>query len=216
MMKNYSFLWVLLCCLWAPASFGQISELVKDPNVVQLSGVVVTGDSLRPVPFSTVYRKNDIQGTVTDLYGFFSLPALSGDTIRFSCVGYMPAEYVIPDTITANRYSVVQILSRDTVQLATTFIYPWPATKEKFKEDFLALDLPLDETERARKNLESIMLYNRMAELGMDGSENYKVAMQKQARQFTYAGQAPPQQIFSPLAWAKFIDAWRNGAFKRQ
>jgi hypothetical protein len=131
-------------------------------------------------------------------------------------VGFIPAEYVIPDTISANRYSVVQILSRDTVQLATTFIYPWPANKEQFKEDFLALDLPLDESERARKNLESIMLYNRMAELGMDGSENYKFAMQQQAQQMTYAGQAPPQQIFSPIAWAKFIDAWRSGAFKRQ
>ena len=50
--------------------------------VVQLTGVVVEGDSLGPVPFATVYRARDQRGTITDEYGFFAIPARVGDTIR--------------------------------------------------------------------------------------------------------------------------------------
>ena len=44
------------------------------PMVVQLTGVVVEGDSLGPVPFATVYRERDQRGTITDEYGFLPSP----------------------------------------------------------------------------------------------------------------------------------------------
>lgn len=184
-------------------------------DVVQFSGLVVTGDSLSPIPFTTVYRARDNKGTVTDVRGFFAIPALKGDTVRFSSVGYLATEFVIPDTLSANRYNVVQYLSRDTIFINTTYIYPWN-TKEKMKQEILALNLDDDATERARKNLESIMLYNRMAEVGMDGSENFKYSMLQQSQRISYAGQVPPQNIFNPIAWAQFIQAWKEGAYRRR
>ena len=48
------------------------------------------------------------------------------------------------------------------------------------------------------------------------GGENYKIAMQQQAQRISYAGQAPPQNIFSPIAWAQFIKAWQSGAYKKK
>lgn len=53
-------------------------------DVVQISGMVVTGDSLSPLSFATVYRMRDSRGTMTDANGFFSIPALEGDTLRVS------------------------------------------------------------------------------------------------------------------------------------
>ena len=182
---------------------------------MQFSGLVVTGDSLSPIPFTTVYRVRDNKGTVTDVRGFFAIPALKGDTIRFSSVGYSSTEYVIPDTLSANRYNVVQYLSRDTIYINTTYIYPW-RTKERMKREILALNLDDDATERAKKNLESIMLYNRMAEVGMDGSENFKYSMLQQSQRISYTGQVPPQNIFNPIAWAQFIQAWKEGAYRRR
>ena len=204
-----------LCTIFFSLSSMAQGDLEDANDVVQFSGIVVTGDSLSPVPFVTVYRTRDAKGTITDTKGFFSIPVLKGDTIRFSSIGYVPTQMSISDTLSANRYNVVQFLGVDTVMVATTFIYPWP-TKQKMKEEILALRLEDDQAERARKNLESIMMYNRMAEMGMDGSENYKVAMQQQAQRISYAGQAPPQNIFSPIAWAQFIKAWQGGAYKKK
>lgn len=183
-------------------------------EVVQFSGVVVTGDSLLPVAYTNVILKNSNRGTMTDDYGFFTLPAFKGDTIRFSNVGYRPVEFRIPDSLDAKRYSVVQVLRRDTVQIPTTFVYPWP-TPEKFKEEFLALELNEDAVERARKNLDPDEMYDDMMEMGMDSREAYKHAMRKREEDFRYAGQAPPIQVLNPIAWAKFIEAWKNGDFKR-
>ncbi|MGB1032616.1 MAG: carboxypeptidase-like regulatory domain-containing protein [Flavobacteriales bacterium] len=203
----------LLFFFCTPVALLAQDELSND--VVQFSGLVVTGDSLSPIPFATVYRVRDNRGTVTDTRGFFSIPAIKGDTIRFSSVGYIPTEIYISDTLSSNRYNVVQYLNTDTVQIQTSFIYPWP-TKQKFKQELLALDLDADEEERARQNLEAIMLYNRMAELGADGGEAYKASMIQQSQRISYSGQVPPQNIFSPIAWAQFISAWKKGAYKKK
>ena len=212
-MIRYFFLTVGLLFLIVGAQAQETSK--APPKVIQFSGIVVTGDSLTPVPYTSVYRERDNRGTITDFYGFFSLPTYEGDTIRFTCVGLADAEFVIPDTLTANRYNVVQFMTVDTVQIPATFIYPWPAP-EKFKEEFLALELPDSEEERARKNLESVMMYDRMIEMGADGSENYKIAVQEQTQRNYWAGQTPPLSVFNPIAWAKFIEAWQNGDFKEE
>ncbi|MFT4778896.1 MAG: hypothetical protein ACI80P_001749 [Flavobacteriales bacterium] len=193
-------------------TFAQSDSLLQ---VVQFSGVVVTGDSLNPVPFTTVYRERDQRGTITDSYGFFSIPTFVGDTIRFSCIGYLRSDYVIPDSLENDRYNIVQVLGRDTVMVSTTFIYPYP-TKERFRQEFLALDLADSKEELAKRNLEAALLYERMQESGMSASENYRYAMQQQTRQISYAGQMPTISLLNPIAWAQFIEAWRSGAFKRQ
>ncbi len=208
-MRNFILLFVLVVSI---NSFGQSDSLQQ---VVQFSGVVVTGDSLNPVPFTTVYRERDQRGTITDSYGFFSIPTFVGDTIRFSCIGYMKSEYVIPDSLANDRYNIVQVLGRDTVMVSTTFIYPYP-TKERFRQEFLALDLADSKEELAKKNLEAALLYERMQESGMSASENYRYAVQQQSRQISYAGQMPTISLLNPIAWAQFIEAWRSGAFKRQ
>ena len=64
------------------------TNVVPDVEVVQISGMVVTGDSLAPLAYATVFRSRDLRGTMTDVNGFFSIPALAGDTITVSSVGY--------------------------------------------------------------------------------------------------------------------------------
>lgn len=206
--------WTLLFVL---IIFSLCAEAQDDdePCVVQFSGLVVTGDSLTPVPFTTVFRTRDERGTITDNLGFFSIPAYAGDTIKFSSVGYLAAKYVIPDSLSTNRYNMVQVMRRDTVQLETTFIYPWP-TKERFREEFLSLDLPDTKEEVAQRNLEAAMLYERMNEMGMTADENYRYAMQRETQKIQYTGAIPTVSLLNPIAWAQFIQAWRRGDFGKQ
>jgi len=183
-------------------------------KIIQFSGILVTGDSLSPVPFAAVWSESrPYQGTMTDYFGFFSIAAIAGDKVNFSSIGYRTSIFVVPSDLPANRMSVVQFMRRDTVQLPTTFVYPWPS-KERFKEEFLALDLPDDNIQRAKKNLDPEQMYSAMVEMGMGANENFKYAMNIQHDKLRYANQAPPIQILNPIAWAKFIQAWRDGDFK--
>jgi hypothetical protein len=186
-----------------------------DSDLVQFTGVTVTGDSLIGVPYVIVKVKGTNHGTITDYYGFFSFVARLGDTIEFSCVGFHKARYIIPDTLKENRYSLIQILSIDTINLPTANVYPWP-TKDEFKQAFVNLQLPDDDYARARKNLDKNNLEAIAMNLPPDASLNYKYSQNERTSQLYYAGQLPQNTLLNPIAWAKFIQAWKSGAFKRK
>lgn len=207
-VKKFAALTVLLLT-------GLLVHSQSRDSLIQFSGVVVSGDSLTPVPFTSILIKGSNRGTITDFYGYFSIVAQKRDTIQFSSVGYKNSYYIIPDTLHSDRYSLIQILTSDTITLPVASVYPWP-TIEDFKLAFMNLDIPDDDLERARKNLEESEMRERMQATLMDGSLNYRYQSSLYSSQLYYAGQAPPINLLNPLAWAKFIRAWRRGDFRRK
>ena len=185
----------------------------NDEDLVQFSGVVVTADSLNPVPFTHILVKGTRKGTMADYHGFFSFVAKKGDTIQFSAVGFTPDKYILPDTLKNNRYSLIQVMKVDTLTLSETVIFPWPTVKQ-FKQAFVELDIPDDDLERAKKNLALAEMKERMWNTPMDGSMNYKNYIDQKTSKLYYAGQLPPNNLLNPLAWAEFIKAWKEGRFK--
>lgn len=191
------------------------SAQTKEQKLVQFSGVIVSGDSLRPVPFTNVTIKQTRRGTMSDYFGFFSFVAHANDTIIFSALGYKKARFIIPDSLSDSKYSLIQVLTNDTILLKETVIYPWP-TREQFKEAFLNIRIPDDDMDRALRNLQLAEMKERREDTRMDGSQNYKYAMQQQYSRLYTAGQLPYNNLLNPLAWAQFIQAWQNGEFKRK
>lgn len=184
-------------------------------KLIQFSGVVVTSDSLDPVAFTNVIIHNTRRGTMTDVYGYFSFVAQEEDTIVFSAVGYQRSSYRIPTDLEDNKYSLIHLMTKDTVELGVTTIYPWPS-KEQFREAFLTLNVPDDDDMRVARNLAQEDLAMLMATTPMDGSENYKYSMQLDQTKLYYSGQAPPINLFNPVAWSQFIQAWQRGDFKNK
>ncbi|MBC8485941.1 MAG: carboxypeptidase-like regulatory domain-containing protein [Bacteroidetes bacterium] len=208
--KKLLFIFLLCFCL-----HGLLHAQVDENELIQFSGIVVTADSIKPVPFTNIVIKNTWRGTVADYYGYFSFVARINDTVVFSSVGFKKGKFVIPDTISSNRYSLIQVMTSDTILLPQTVIYPWPS-REQFKEAFLALDVPDDDYERARKNLNAAKLKEMAASYPMDGSMNYQYSMQLYQDKLYYIGQTQPITILNPFAWAQFIKAWEEGKFKRK
>lgn len=191
------------------------SKPVPNDSLIQFSGIVVERDSLRPISFTKIMITNSNRGTTSDFYGYFSFVAHISDTIEFSAVGFKTAKFVIPDTLSTDRYSLIQVLAVDTVLLKETVVYPWP-TKEQFEQNFLAANIPDDDTEKAKKNLAQEEMKLQYENMPMDGSMNFKANMQQQYSKLYYAGQYPPNNLLNPIAWAKFIEAWKRGDFKKQ
>lgn len=187
----------------------------KARKLVQFTGIVVEGDSLKPVPYTSIIIKNANRGTISDYFGYFSFVAQESDTLQFSAIGYANASFIIPDTLTTNKYSLIQVLRTDTVYLQTTEVYPWP-TKEQFKQAFLKLEMPEDDLDRASRNMARADMKERMTGMAMDASLNYKYSMQQYQSKLYYAGQLPPNNLLNPIAWAKFIQAWKRGDYKKK
>ncbi|MFT6845606.1 MAG: hypothetical protein ACJAUV_001803 [Flavobacteriales bacterium] len=196
------------------SSHAQIFSNFND-SLIQFSGIVVTGDSLKPVSFTNIFVKGQNRGTVSNYLGYFSLVTKANDTLQFSTIGYKTSTFVIPDTLSADRYSAVHILHKDTFLLRETIIYPWPSI-EQFKNAFVRLNIPDDDIERARKNLDPAQLAAQAAVMPNSGSMNFKFDMEQHNQRIYYAGQSPPINLFNPIAWAQFIQAWREGDFKKK
>lgn len=189
-------------------------EAVK---VVQFSGRVISmeDDRINQLMYTNIAVKGTSRGTVSDIDGFFSLPVRETETVIFSRIGYEPKEFQVPQDLDGNLYSKDIILTKDTLFLPEAFIYPWP-DKDYFKIEFLALEVgnPLEELVQQNLAPERIELLRSI--LPVDGGEVSKIELQQAQQAYYYAGQTRPMNIFNPLSWKKFIDAIKNGDFKKK
>lgn len=189
-------------------------QAFKD-SIIQISGITMTSDSLRAIPAVSVLVKGQGRGTISNSQGVFSIVAFKGDTLTFSAVGFRKKDYKIPLELVGNRFSVIQLMSEDTIYLSETIIKPYPTRKE-FEKMFVSMDIPNDMYEVARKNNDQARLRALARTIPVDAAGAYNVYMRKQQQSLYYAGQTPPQNIFNPLAWAQFIESWKRGDFKRK
>jgi hypothetical protein len=191
------------------------AQLNTENTVIQFSGIVVTGDSLHPIPFANIRIAGTSVGTFCDSRGFFSFVARKGDYIIFSAVGFHTSRFRISDTLTASRYSWIQMLQNDTMLLTETVIYPWP-TVQALEFAVLQYRVPENDYDRAMKNMALQEFKERNMELPPDGAMNYRHQMQSIVNKSYYNGQYMPNQLLNPFAWAQFLKAWNDGLFKRK
>ncbi len=189
-------------------------ENYKD-SVVQLYGVVMSADSLEALPSVSIMVKGRNQGTLSNDQGVFSIVVLKGDEITFTSVGYKPKSVIIPKNIDGNQQSMIQLLVQDTVYLPATIIRKYP-TREEFARDFANTQVPDDQLEIARQNLSEANRKALLAAYPKDGKEATNYYLQQNSRKYYSAGQLPPMNIFNPMAWSEFIQAWKRGDFKNQ
>jgi len=195
--------------------FGKEETNAQQNRLIQYSGIVVSTDSAAtPVPFATVYNRAIKLGAVANYQGFFSFAARVGDTIEVSSVGYRTGLTIVPDIPENQSYTAIIFLQPDIKTLPETRVYPW-FSKQQFRDAFVHLNIPDDDIERARKNLNA----QKMAELGQtiqDPNLNARQTLSNYAYTYYYQGQYQPQAILSPTAWMQFFNALKSGAYKQQ
>lgn len=218
-MSYHSFriVFLLSICLLTGGFALFAQQIDGDNQLVQFSGLVLDGTNseLLPVPFATIAIRDKGRGTYADFNGFFSIVVEKGDIISFTSIGYRTVEFQIPDTLKDNRLPIVQLMSRDTFNLPETVVFPWPS-KEHFKIEFLAMDVTSDMQRRALENLAQENLERGRQDLAYDGRESASYYLRQQSNAFYHIGQQPPMNIFNPLSWAKFFEAWKRGDFKKK
>lgn len=210
--KIRSYFMAVVCC-----SLLVFTAKAQDPyeNIIQINGVTMTADTLRAVPMVTVMVKNKNRGVQSSNMGVFSIVAYKGDTLQFSAIGFRSKEYAIPNNLKGHYFSLIQLMVQDTFYLPETIIRPLPS-REQFEYAFRNWHIPDDQLEMARKNTDALTLRALAYTMPKNGSENQAAYQQLQAQQAVYYGQQKPMNIFNPLAWAEFFDAWKRGDFRKK
>lgn len=219
-MKNIALLFMAIFyfgnSINAQTTTSNTTSTSTSPNpYILFSGLVLTADSLKAVPFVTI--KSTRKGIIgySEYNGHFSIVVKKGDTLLFTQVEHKPSYHIIPDTLSQDRYYVVKLIEQDTIDLPTIFIRAMPP-RASFDKYFLTADIPDDALERARKNLEQEQLKEAIKNKPQDSKQSYSLLNKQRAESLYYTNQVPPMKIFSPLAWQEFLQAWKRGDFKKK
>jgi len=181
-------------------------------RVIQVSGLVVGGDSLYGIPGVHVYIPKAGRGTVTSAVGYFSMPVLQGDSIVIRSMGYKEKSYVVPHE-NADQLSVIIQLNEDTTLLPEVLIFPYP-TERLFKEAFMALKLPETDMDNMHRNLNDQVLKRMLYNAKPDGSQMHSYYMQQQIQKQDYKYNSPTFNFLNPFAWSQFIKSVKQGGLK--
>lgn len=202
---------IAACVVLPGLCFGQFDKL-KD-SIVQLSGIVMTADSLKALQGATVTIKKDHRATITNEMGVFNITASKGDTILFTFVGFKSQEVLVPFNIPGNEYTIIKTMTTDTQYLAVTIIRPKP-TRAQFERDFVNLKVDNTQDSIMRQNMDPKMLKGLSKSLARDAGENTNYTLKNQAEHYYNSGQIPPMKLFDIPSWKKFIKSWKSGAYK--
>lgn len=197
-------------------SFGQSQRFIQpDSMMIQLSGVIVAEDDLEALAYTTVFDKTIRKGVIADFYGFFSTVVFPGDTVFFSYYGYKASSYIVPDTLTDERYSIIHMMQKDTLNLPAVDVYPWPS-REDFARAFIDMQPYDDAIRRAQRELSGETLAFVAARVQGDASLAYGTAQNAYYTRLYTNGQLPANNLLNPYAWAKLVKDWKEGKLKKQ
>lgn len=207
---------ILALIFFSSDAFSQVSDsLVIDTNLIQLSGVVVSNDDLEPLAYTTIFDKSQRRGVIADYYGYFSLVVMPGDTLYFSYYGYKTSSFIVPDSLQDNRYSIIHMLQKDTLNLPAVVVYPWPS-REDFARAFLDMRPYDDALRRAQRQLSGESLAFVAAKLESDSGLSQSYARNQMYTALYTNGQLPVNNLLNPYSWAKLIQDWRGGKLARE
>lgn len=208
MIRNTSILFIVcLLILGNKNAFGQQGE------IIQISGVTMTADSLHAVPFVTVTVKGQNRGANSNEAGIFSLATRKGDTLHFSLIGYRSKDYVIDKNLKGTFFNMVQLMVQDTFYLPETIIRPIPSD---FDYAFKYWDFGEDQYTTAMRNTSRQALLRVMYSLPKNGAENQSYYQMQEVQNSYYYGQQKPMNILNPFKWAEFIEAWKRGDYRKK
>lgn len=194
---------LFLCSLIAQDTENKYDTI----EIIRLSGIVVgySGDSISPLPFVDITIKNTFRGTTSSGNGHFNIFARKGDTLVFSYIGYKKSELPLPKNIKGEKYSVIEYMEQDTIDVSETIIYEFPSYQE-FKRAFIDLDDKHEELDlRADPDLRGDEQTSNM---------NQRNSIQLQNAVLYESGQVPTTNYVNPLAWEKFIRNWGKGKYR--
>lgn len=188
---------------------------IDTSKIIQLSGVAVSEEDLTQLPYTTVYDRSLKRGVISDYYGFFSLVVMPGDTLVFSGYGYKTSTYIVPDTLKDNRYSIIHMMYKDTLNLPEVTVYPWPS-REDFARYFVNMEPYDDALRRAQRELSGESLAFVAARLEGDAGLAYGYVQNQRNTKIYTNGQLPVNNLLNPYSWAKLIQDWKAGKLSRQ
>ncbi len=143
---------IFCCAIILAFVFSKETKAQKfNRDSIFFTGAVMDQADLKGLPYAH-FSVNKKRGGTTNEIGRFSLWVNSGDTIKYSFVGYNDVNVVVNDSLQREDYLFGVFLSKDTIALQEVLILP---RFGDFKEAFKYAKVNTPEYVRAKNNVNS-------------------------------------------------------------
>lgn len=188
---------------------GKSLNAQEKEKIVQLSGLMMNGDSTQTIFGVHIFEASRGRGTISDYRGWFSKAFYVGDTIIFSAIGFKNRSFVIPDPGT-DKLTLVVALEDEITQLADVEVNPFP-TEELFKEAILAMNLNEDQ-QNVLNSYDPEFVQRMVLTMPLEGSSdmNYRYLMNQQYNNLQFNSGPRTNPLLNPFAWAQFINTLKK------
>ena len=134
-MRSSSLLFLLLLFVFTDLK----AQVAETRALVSIEGFITNlqGKYIENVHVVDVSGKT---GTTSNWQGQFRINTYPGDTLRITCVGYIPFKYHIPISLQSPVIPLHVVIQVDTLEISGVEIYPWPADAKALKEAVLAME----------------------------------------------------------------------------
>jgi len=192
----------------------------SEPIVIQFSGIVVTGDSSFGLPGAHIYVPKWRRGTATNEVGYFSMPALAGDSIVIKHIGFKKKYIILPDGKDKQSYTYIVDLKEDTTELAEITVMPYP-TYQLFKKAFVSMETPeKEEMENWEKNMNKEDLKRMMLAMGPSSYESYRTYSLQEIKRIENDNMLTGGTVNNPLlnlfAWVNLVKEIKSEIKKKK
>ena len=210
MILRYTLRLLLFLCISSVGGQLSAQDETEQPRVIQFTGVVFASDSSTVVPGVHVYTPYGGRGTTTNPYGFFSMPALEGDSIVFSAIGFKRTYYIVPPHEAEHSLRLIMYMQEDVTYLQEVEIFPYPS-EATFKAAILAAQLPNQEDlDNLDAWLSSEVMDRMYINMPNTPNMNYRYFNQQQLDHTVRQYQTQANPLLNPFAWASFIRSLKN------
>ncbi|GAA5040077.1 hypothetical protein GCM10011506_40200 [Marivirga lumbricoides] len=200
---------ILLISLLFLTAFNTIAQ-EQGEKPIHMTGVILDAENLDPLPFVSVLMDSGKRGTVADNQGYFSFLAFPGDTITFRSVGYQSRDFIIPDILDGNSYSMIELMVRENLILDEVLVSPLPEM-EAFAETILKQKL----TNQQRSQISNFKNeLNQILEQEYQRDKPY-YEQWRYAQIYDMTGIVPPNNFLNPITWTNFIRDWKTNSNRR-
>ena len=204
-MRFFGIISVLVLLTTILISQQAFSQKKEQESIVQFSGIV-TGENQAQLPGVHIYVPKSGRGTTSNIYGYFSMAVLVGDSMVFSSVGYEKYSLVIPGG--NERVNVLVNMIVDTTYLENVDIMPF-LSEENFKLAILALELP-DVDEEIYSRLDGAALAMMIQNAPYDAAMNARYYLKQQIYYQQDKVMPRSNPLLNPFAWAQFFKSLKK------
>jgi len=120
---SFTFFSLVLLLLLVFTTQSRLQAQTESANIVGIYGILMSSDTLRPIPDAQIFSRDNYLGSFSDTTGRFYITVSHNDSIMFSSMGYITEIVPVTDSLLRLKQPITFYMTLDTVLIHEIVIH---------------------------------------------------------------------------------------------